>query len=391
MLGSLNRYSLLLVLLAASPQGVWAAGEPVKVREPLIFKQVVGWAEDDHVAALVAFRQACAAAPGTGPEGVRAGLKRICALAKKLPDSDVHDRAKARGFFETHFLPFRVKNAGTDGLLTGYFEPELEGSLEPSKVFHVPVLKRPDDLVDVVAATDRAAANAQGRLAAMRKTGNELSPYFTRAEIEGGALKARGLELLYLRDAADAYFMHVQGSGRIRLRDGKSVRIGYAGKNGYPYTSAGAVLISQGAIARGDLTLQSMRAWFHAHPQETPGILQQNKSYIFFELKPAADHFTGPIGAQGTPLTPRRSLAVDPSFHVLGTPIFVSSETVQHGTTTGFHHLLIAQDVGSAIKGPERGDIFWGSGKAAEEIAGRTKNRGYFFVLLPKPDMPPAP
>ena len=185
--------------------------------------------------------------------------------------------------------------------------------------------------------------------------------------------------------------MHVQGSARIRLRDGTTMRIGYAGKNGYPYTSAGTVLIRQGAIRREDLTLNSMRAWFRAHPQETPGVLQQNKSYIFFEAKAAANGLPGPIGAQGTPLTPRRSLAVDPSVHVLGTPVFVSSRTIHSGSGQGFHHLLIAQDVGSAIKGPERGDIFWGSGKAAEAIAGHTKDRGNFFVLLPLPDKPSAP
>ena len=385
------RLPLLLVLLAASPQGLRASVTTVTEFEPCTFKQIPGWADDNHAAALAAFRQACAASPGAGPKAVRAGLTRICERVRQMPEADVKSPAKARRFFEAHFQPHRIKHDAADGLLTGYFEPELDGSLTPSDEFHVPVLKRPDDLVDVVAATDRAAANAEGRLASMRKTGSELSPYFTRAEIENGALEGRGLELLYLRDAADAYFMHVQGSGRIRLRDGKTVRIGYAGKNGYPYTSAGAVLISQGAIIREDLTLQSMRAWFHAHPKQTAAVLQHNKSYIFFELKPGAETSPGPVGAQGTSLSPRRSLAIDPSYHVLGTPVFVSSETIHYGSTTGFHHLLIAQDVGSAIKGAERGDIYWGSGKTAEEIAGRVKNRGNFFVLLPKSGKSPAP
>ena len=366
---------------AASQQP--APGVRVNAIEPMRFADLPGWVQDDHSAALRAFRQACAAAPGAGPANIRAGLQRVCALARQLSASDIGDKSKARHFFEDQFRPFRPRHRAADGLLTGYFEPELEGSLQPAEGFKVPVLKRPGDLVDVVPATDRATANAEGRLSSMRKTASGLSPYFTRAEIEAGALAGRGLELLYLHDAVDAYVMHVQGSGRIRLRDGQSLRIGYAGKNGYPYTSAGTVLIREGVIKREDLTLQSLKGWLRAHPERAPSVLRQNQSYIFFEPKPGAGGQSGPIGAQGTPLTPRRSLAVDPSFHVLGTPIFVVSDSIRHDGTLGLHQLMIAQDVGSAIKGPERGDIFWGSGEAAEAIAGRTKDRGHFFVLLP--------
>ena len=352
------------------------------------FADLPGWAEDDHVAALAAFRQACEAAPKGGSPKARDALAQICAKAKGLASGEAAKPAKARDFFEAHFEPARVVHDRPDGLLTGYYEPELTGSLMPDAKHKVPVLGRPEDLVDVVPATERAKANAEGRLASMRKTATGLEPYFTRAEITAGALAGRGLELLYLENPVDAYLMHVQGSGTIRLTDGRRVRIGYAGKNGYPYTSAGTVLIRMGVIKREALTMQSMRDWLLAHPRQAKDVLNENKSYIFFEPKPEADGKSGPLGGHGTPLTPRRSLAIDPSFHTLGAPVFVASETLRDDQGKLFRHLMIAQDVGSAIHGPERGDIFWGTGALAEAIAGRTKDRGHIFTLLPRPDAP---
>ncbi len=356
--------------------------------EHLTFSGLPGWADDDHVAALAAFRQACDAPAKGGSANTRDAIAQICANAIALAAEDAAAPATARDFFETHFQPARIVHPNADGLITGYYEPELPGSLILDKAHPVPVLKRPDDLVDVVPATERAKANAEGRLASMRKTQAGLEPYFTRAEIEAGALAGRGLELLYLRDPVDAYLMHVQGSGTIMLTDGRRVRIGYAGKNGYPYTSAGTVLIRDGKIKRADLTMQSMRDWLLAHPVEAKAVLNQNKSYIFFELKPEAEGKSGPIGGHGTPLTPRRSLAVDPSFHTLGAPVYVASDSLRDEAGNLFRHLMIAQDVGSAIHGPERGDIFWGTGAVAEAIAGRTKDRGHIYALLPRPDTP---
>ena len=352
----------------------------------MAFADLPGWAQDDHVAAMAAFRQACAAPPKGGRAGDRDALINICAQAQALAEAVTPEIA--RNFLETHFQPARMDHGAADGLLTGYYEPELSGSLTPDATHNVPVLKRPDDLVDVVPATERAKANAEGRLASMRKTQAGLEPYFTRAEIGAGALAGRGLELLYLSNPVDAYLMHVQGSASIRLAGGRRLRIGYAGKNGYPYTSAGTVLIRSGAIKRENLTMQSMRDWLLAHPAQAKNVLNQNKSYIFFELKPDAEGKSGPIGGHGTPLTPRRSLAVDPSYHMLGAPVFVASDTLRDETGQLFRHLMIAQDVGSAIHGPERGDIFWGTGPVAEAIAGRTKDRGHIYALLPRPSAP---
>lgn len=356
----------------------------VTAREPVTFSALPGWAEDDHAAALKAFRQSCAAPAGSGPVAIVVALTAICVKALALEPAVADDKAKARVFFETNFQPFRFRGEQPDGLLTGYFEPELEGALKPDKRFNVPILRRPADLVDVVPPNERAAANAAGKLASMRKTSAGLVPYFTRAEIDAGALKGRGLELLFLDNDVDAYLMHVQGSGSIKLHGGRVMRIGYDGKNGYPFTSAGSVLIKQGIIKREDLTMQSMRAWLEANPKHARRVLEENKSYIFFEEKTLAEGATGPIGGHGTSLSPRRSLAVDPAYHVLGAPVFVVSDGLTADGAANFRHLMIAEDVGSAIKGPERGDIFWGTGRAAGEIAGRTKHRGNIYGLLPR-------
>jgi len=379
--GSLAVGCLVALLSICAP--AFGAGA-VTAREPVAFAALPGWAEDDHAAALKAFRQSCAAPAGSGPAKIVDGLAAICVKAQALEPAAVSDKAKARAFFEANFQPFRQHGEQPDGLLTGYFEPELDGALKPDKRFTVPILRRPDDLVDVVPPNERAAANAAGKLASMRQTKDGLTPYFTRAEIDAGALKGRGLELLYLDNAVDAYLMHVQGSGSIKLAGGRVMRIGYNGKNGYPFTSAGSVLIKEGIIKREDLTMQSMRAWLEANPKDARRVLEENKSYIFFEEKTLAGGASGPIGGHGTPLSPRRSLAVDPAFHVLGAPVFVVSDGLTADGAANFRHLMIAEDVGSAIKGPERGDIFWGTGQAAGEIAGRTKHRGNIYALLPR-------
>jgi membrane-bound lytic murein transglycosylase A len=382
------RHALILLFLPgfAAMDATDARAGPAYER--VQFTDLPGWSHDDHASALAAFRQACAVPAKGGRKQDREGLAAICKLAVALPASDAAKPKTARAFFERHFQPSRIIHDRPDGLFTGYYEPELPGSLTPDAKHKVPVLKRPEDLVDTVPATERAKANAEGRLAAMRQTAAGLEPYFTREDIEKGALAGRQLELLYLQSSLDAYIMHVQGSGTIRLTDGQRVRIGYAGKNGYPYTSAGMVLIRQGEIKREDLTLKTMRAWFDANPKRSQAVLNENKSYIFFERKPDAEGATGPIGGHGTPLSPRRSVAVDPSFHMLGAPLYVVSETLRDEHGKRFRHLTIAQDVGSAIHGPERADIFWGTGAAAEAIAGRTKDRGHIFALLPRPGTP---
>ena len=276
-----KRFAVSALVIALAPVcGPVSGGEAELKLQKVEFADLPGWAEDDHAEALRAFRQSCAVAPSSGRADVVAALAKICADARALPPANAGDKAKARAFFEKNFRPFRVFGDQPDGLMTGYYEPELEGTRKPDARFKVPVLRRPDDLVDVVPDVDRAAANAAGKLSSMRKTDAGLVPYFTRAEIEAGALAGRGLEMLYLDSTIDLYLMQVQGSGSIKFADGKVIRIGYSGKNGYPFTGAGGVMIREGIMKREDLTMQTMRAWLEAHPKDTTRILQENKSYV---------------------------------------------------------------------------------------------------------------
>jgi membrane-bound lytic murein transglycosylase A len=350
--------------------------------EPVSWQRLPGWAGDDHGAALAAFLASVEVLRDkqrTSRKGhIRDLLARLGPAAREVRG----DAVTARRFFESCFVPHRVVSAAA-GFVTGYYEPELDGALAPGGGFDVPILARPDDLVDFVDRTLHAAANAE--LAAGRRDPNgELVAYHTRAEIENGALAGRGLEIAYLKDPIDAFLLHVQGSGRIRLADGRVLRVGYAGKNGYPYTSIGGVLVSRGVAPAAEMTLDRLRAWLDEDRGRARTLMQENRSYIFFRVLPGGSDGSGPIGAQGVPLTEGRSLAVDASYHPLGLPVFVESETIRHHGADGFRRLMIAQDVGSAIRGPERGDIFWGTGKTAERLAGLTRHKAAFTVLLPR-------
>ena len=283
----------------------------------------------------------------------------------------------ARRFFETYYVPHRVEGV-PPGLVTGYYEPEVNGSRERSGKFQVPVYRRPDDLVQMKPDLLRAFFN--DTLSVMRQDGDQLVPYYTRAEIEAGALQGRGLELLYLDDPIELFFMQVQGSGRVRLTDGSWVRLGYAAKNGHSYTSIGKRFAERGE--KGPLTMEGLKSWLRADPARGRALMRRigltSLPRIAARRRPAR----GPVGAQGVPLTPGRSLAVDASYHALGTPIFVAAPDLAVGGAP-FRRLMIAQDVGSAIKGPQRGDIFFGTGEAAGAIAGTTKEAAEFYILLP--------
>lgn len=362
--------------------------------ERIAFSALPGWSEDDHLAALKTFLRSCerleaAARAAARPRKTRSRASatpppemiRVCQEARRLPARLT--RTLARSFFERHFAPHRVRHAKPAGLLTGYYEPVIEGSRVPTARFRTPVLRRPADLVNLVPESGRAGVG-QG-LTHARKVGTRHEPFPTRAEIEQGSLSGQGLELLYLAHPVDLFFMQIQGSGRIKLQDGSSVRLGYDGKNGHPYTSIGRYLIERGEIDANRMSLAALARWLKADPKRAQRVMWQNASYVFFrELD--GEQARAPLGAMGIPLTTGRSLAVDTRYHALGTPIFVSAPTLLHAhptKTRPFQRLMIAQDVGSAIKGPERGDIYFGSGRKAGRIAGVTKHGGAFYTLLP--------
>lgn len=351
----------------------------------IAFGELPGWEADDHLAAFQAFarsahvlvRSSSADLPTRTQTADRA-LVRAAALALASP---VRDAGAARTFFETNFAPHRIRHTGAEGLLTGYYEPVLAGRRRPEAAFRIPIYRRPPDLVALVREEERGAL--ADRLTHARRTEAGVAPYPTRAEIENGALAGQNLELVWLADAIDAFFLHVQGSGRIHLPDGKTIRISYDGKNGHPYTSIGRALIEAGQIMPEAMTLDTLRHWLAADPERARQAMQQNRSYIFFrELKEEAD---GPLGAQSIPLSEGRSLAVDTAYHALGTPIYVSAPTLDFMSSPGapgFARLMIAQDVGSAIRGPERGDLYCGSGAEAGARAGIMKHPGSFAVLV---------
>ena len=350
--------------------------------EPIAFEELPGWADDDHAAALKAFLVSCpqviAGKDGTGKSGEpNLALRAACEAAQAIP-AKRHVQA-AREYFERHFQPHRVVHAGMEGLMTGYYEPILEGSRKKDDRFQAPVLKRPPDLVTVVPET---RGSMPGTLTHARRTAAGLVPFATRAEIEGGALAGQGLEILYLPDPVEKYFLQIQGSGRVRLTDGSFVRIQYDGKNGHPYTSIGRYLIDKGLLNADKMSLGALGKWLRTDMGRAHAVMNQNASYVFFKELPASAD--GPIGAIEVPLVAGRSLAIDPGVHRLGSPIYVSAPTLRPGGKAPFHRLMIAHDVGGAIKGPERADIYFGSGEAAERLAEGVRHPGNLLVLLPR-------
>lgn len=351
--------------------------------DPVAYREVPGWEADDHLAALKAFLASCPRLVAAGRAAGKSGeprtppeLRSACEAALALPDKVT--RIEARAFFERHFLPHRVVHDKLDGLLTGYYEPLLEGSRKREGKFQTPILKRPPDLVTVVAETKGSVA---GGLTHARRTAAGLVPFSTRAEIEAGALGGQSLELIYLTDPVEKFFLQIQGSGRIRLTDGTTVRVHYDGKNGHPFTSIGRYLIDKGLFAADRMSMGALGRWLKTDVERARLIMNQNASYVFFrEL--AADA-GGPLGAIEVPLIAGRSLAVDPAIHTLGSPVYVNAPTLTpSGHARPFSRLMVAHDVGSAIRGPERGDIYFGSGESAGRVAGTTKHPGNFFVLL---------
>jgi len=363
-----------------------ASSLPEARLERVSFADLPGWETDDHLAAFNTFVKSCDAAIRMAEKGstravaqCRVPLDELAAACRAAQGVKATDKA-AKAFFEKQFVPHKIVHAKQRGLLTGYYEPVLEGSRTPQGKFQTPVYKRPTDLVNVVDEADRASK--QEGLTHVRRTSTGTSaPFPTRAEIEQGALKGMGLELLYLEDPVEVFFMHIQGSGRVHLTDGSTVRINYDGKNGHPYSSIGRYLIENKILPASKMSMQALGKWLREDKERGQKVMWQNQSFIFFR---ELDGSEGPMGAMQVPLTAGRSLAVDTGYHALGTPIYLSVPELGHGGKgRGFNRLMVAQDVGSAIKGPERGDIYFGSGAKAGKQAGTTRHAGNFFVLRP--------
>jgi membrane-bound lytic murein transglycosylase A len=328
---------------------------------PVSFSTLPGWKEDHHLMALPALNQSCRVilkkspatpmvtqADGSGQAG---DWFKFC---KKLQSNRFKSHKHLREFLEATISPYQIATSGkVEGVFTGYYEPILNGSLRRHGKYQTPLYKMP---------------------------GKGINYKIPRSKIVKGALKGRGLELVWVDDPVEAFFLQVQGSGRIRLDNGREIKLGYAGQNGYPYFPIGKALLDKGALPHGHITMQSIKKWLHAHPRQAESIMSQNQSYVFFKINNTPG---GPIGSHGVPLTPHRSLAIDRSFISLGTPLWLHATHPDHHKPH-LKKLMVAQDTGGAIKGAVRGDYFWGSGPAAATYAGAMNAKGQLYVFLPR-------
>ncbi len=379
---------LAIAVMTAGPVPARAgASETGMPLQALSFSDAPGWRDDDHAAALAAFLRHCgtgsasANPPKTGALGVSgAALVALCGQARAAAETGGSDAA--RRFFEAAFQPHRI---AASGFVTGYFEPEFAGAREADATHRTPLLRKPDTLVAFSDATGTQDL-PPGLTHAFRDAAGRLVEAPDRGAIMDGALDGRGLELVWLADPVDAFYIHVQGSARIRLAEGGAMRVGYAGKTGHPYSPIGRVMIERGLAEPGTVTMSVLRDWLAENPHEIDGVLRRNRSYIFFREIEDLDPDEGPIGAAGLPLVAGRSLAVDASLHTYGTPVYVSATlpALADGQERRFRRLMIAEDTGSAIVGPARGDIFFGTGEAAGRAAGGVQHEAGMIVLVPR-------
>ena len=347
--------------------------KPVELLRPASFSAIPGWERDDLRAAWPAFLNSC-----------RVLIKKndwreSCTSAQGV---DAHSERAVRGFFGSFFTPFQVINpdGSETGLATGYYEPLLRGARKRGGPYQTPLYRVPDDMLTIDLASvypNLKSMRLRGRL-----VGNKVVPYYPRSEIvQSDTMKGR--ELLWVADPVEAFFLQVQGSGRVLLTDRKqTVRVAYADQNGHPYKSIGRYLIDRGELSLDQASAQGIKAWFVAHPSRQQELLNANPSYVFFREETLGDPKQGPKGAMAIALVPERSIAVDPAYIPLGAPVFLA--TTEPNSTVPLERLVMAQDTGGAIKNPVRADYFWGFGAEAGQKAGRMRQKAMMWVLLPK-------
>lgn len=355
-----------------------APAEAAPPLQPATWEQLGAWAEDDPAAAWPALRTSCSTLVR------QAAWKDVCEAAGLLGRAPTS--ADARRFFETHFVPWRLVNAdgSTEGLVTGYYEPLIHGSRTRNNRSRWPVHGAPKDMLTIELGDgypDLKHLRLRGRV-----VGNKVLPYWTREEIAERGADVPAPVLLWADDPIDLFFLQVQGSGRVRLADGSMVRVGYADQNGHPYQSIGRWLVAKGELTLDKASMDGIKRWAQDNPKRLAELLNANPSYVFFRELPASDG--GPIGALGVPLTEGRSIAVDPRYVPLGAPVFLS--TTYPLSTRPLNRLVLAQDTGGAIKGVVRADFFWGFGAEAGREAGRMRQQGSMWVLLPRGMSPPV-
>ena len=353
------------------------------------FDELPGWDDDAQGQAMIALQRSCTQILKRDPDknlgvgdfaGTVAQWQPVCEdLADAVPMTD----EEARAFLEAHFTPYQMQGSnGAEGLFTGYYEPTLHGSSRKHDNYTIPIYGRPNDLVSINLGAFKPALEGEHIIGRVDKDKNVV-PYYDRAQIEDGALKGEHNEIVWVDNAVDAFFLHIQGSGRIVMDDGSMVRVGYSAENGQPYMAIGKALVARGALSKDNVSMQSIRDWLEKNPVDAVGIMDLNESYIFFrKLTGDSGPFDGPLGAEGVPLTPGRSLAVDKKMVPYGVPVWLDAEDPDG--KAAIQRLMVAQDTGGAITGAVRGDFFWGAGEEAAHKAGLMKSKGSAWVLLPK-------
>jgi membrane-bound lytic murein transglycosylase A len=384
---------ILVLVVAAIAIWVWRANRVVPSSRleltPVSFATLPGWGNTDARNALAAFRRTCEtwahespahALGGAGDAGAVADWQGVCA---NTPSGAVGEDT-ARRYFESEFTPV-MAGSGSDALFTGYYEPEIRASRRQHGAYTTPVYGMPDDLVTAdlgLFRDDLKGDHVTGRI-----VGHAFVPYFNRAEIDANGLRHAPV-LLYANDPVQVFFLHIQGSGRVRLDDGTFERLAYTGQNGRPYTAVGRVLINRGAIDGSQMSMQAIRSWMQTHGDAARSVMETDQSFVFFRIAPIGDPSLGSPGSEGIPLTPEASIAVDAHLHALGAPFYVAATAPDSDPSKpdrALDRVFIAQDTGGAIKGAARADVFWGFGRDAESVAGRMKSTGGLYVLLPKP------
>jgi membrane-bound lytic murein transglycosylase A len=368
----LNKNWLLVLLLALA--GCTGTKPPTTAGlhlSKVSFAELPQWRGADARQAQISFQRSCAllagkpdttAMGGAGYAGTAADWRKVCAATG----------GEARDFFEQNFTPYAV---GGDALFTGYYEPQISGSRIRTGAFQTPVYGLPSDLVR--ADLGLFSPKLKGEHVSGKVEGHALVPYADRAQIDANGIVAAPI-LFYTADPIAFFFLQIQGSGRVAFADGSTIRIAYAGENGQAYTAIGRSLIADGSLTREDVSLQTIRAWLIAHPERARAVMHTNRSYIFFTETSLGDPGLGSTGSLGVNLTPLASLAVDSRIHALGAPFYVAADGPDP-----VHGVMVAQDIGGAIRGAARGDIFFGFGADAERRAGAMKAPGRFYLLLP--------
>lgn len=376
-----------LILLAVLSLSLWLKpNKPNIVLKPSTFKQLPGWEKARLHQSFSAFKKSChlfikfAAEKNVGSALIPLQAKDLKPACQKALALNKPSNAQIKHFYQQYFVPvsFYQNNKQSQGLFTGYYQPLLHGSLQKTVKYHVPLYGSPSDLLSI----DLSDFGLKKQKLTVRVEGKKILPYFEREQINQGAIEKTANVIAWVDNRIDRLFLEIQGSGVIELEDGQKLYVGYEGQNGAPYTPLAKVLIDKGVMTKDNASMQRIRAYLNQHPNLMDKILNSNKSFVFFRrLKQQAA-----IGAQNLPLSPGYSLAIDKRYIPLGSPLWLSTHYpgAKKDNEKILQRLMIAQDTGGAIKGVVRGDVFWGEGENATAIAGRMKNKGVYWLFVPK-------